>query len=81
MTETEAAVVRAYLCDGLSHREIERQIMGIDAAERGGGFEAMTILHKFGIKKPHKWGLRGRRFDSRQFEYAGSIDTYLREAP
>jgi len=79
MTETETAVMRAYLCDGQSHRAIQRDILGVEAPARGGGFLTMEILHKFGIRGQHKWALRGRRFNAQEFENAGSIQTYLRE--
>ena len=79
MTETEVAVVRAYLCDGRSHREIQQEVLEMDAPLRGGGFEAMKILHKFGIKGAHKSALRGRQFNPQEFERAGSIQSYLRQ--
>jgi hypothetical protein len=42
-------VVSAYLYEGLSHRQIQREILGLPAPPRGGGFIAMDLLHYFGI--------------------------------
>lgn len=47
-------VLRAYLRDGLSHRGIQKQILGLPAPAKGGGFVAMEILHHFDIKGEHK---------------------------
>ena len=79
MTDKEAAVLRAYLCDSLSHRDIQIGILGLDAPARGGGFKTMEILHKYGIKGDHKGILKGRVFDRERFERAGNINNYLAE--
>ena len=42
-------IVKAYLIDGLSHRNIEKTLFGIDSQLRGGGYIAMNKLHKLGI--------------------------------
>lgn len=42
-------VVKAYLVDGLSHRDIQRDILGIPAPNKGGGYVTMDILHSFNI--------------------------------
>lgn len=47
-------ILKAYLIEGKSHREIQREILGIPAPSRGGGFEAMKILHHYGIKGKDK---------------------------
>lgn len=54
MNEKEYMVIKAYLQESWSHRKIQKDVLRLDAPVRGGGFEAMTILHKFGLKKEHK---------------------------
>ncbi len=58
MNRQEAQVIKAYLCDGWSHRRIQEQILGIDAPVRGGGYEAMKILHGYGITGEYKSALK-----------------------
>ena len=54
-SELDCKVLRAFLVDGNSYRDIERKILGLDAPVRGGGFAVMNILHKKGeIKTPSK---------------------------
>jgi len=52
--ETIIKVLRAYLVYGESHRCIQKNILGLPAPARGGGFVAMDILHHFDIKGAHK---------------------------
>lgn len=47
-------VISSYLYEGLSHRTIQREILGIPAPARGGGFIAMDILHHFNLKGDSK---------------------------
>ncbi|NQZ86664.1 MAG: HNH endonuclease [Colwellia sp.] len=47
-------VLRAYLINSESHRTIQRNILGLPAPAKGGGFVAMEILHHYGIKGEHK---------------------------
>ncbi len=77
MTATEADVLTAYLCRGQSHREIQREILHLEAPARGGGFKTMEILHKFGIRKEHKSILSRHTFDPQKFERAGDIKAYV----
>ena len=42
-------VVKAYLVDGLSHRTIQSEILGLPAPDNGGGYITMDILHHFNI--------------------------------
>jgi len=42
-------VIRAYLIDSKSHREIQREILGLPAPDHGGGFVTMGILHYYDI--------------------------------
>lgn len=53
-SELDYKVLRAFLVDGNSYRDIERKILGLDAPVRGGGFTAMNIVHKYGITVVHK---------------------------
>lgn len=47
-------VLIAYLYDGKSHREIQREILNIPAPASGGGFITMGILHHYDIKGDKK---------------------------
>jgi len=47
-------ILKAYLIDGKSHRNIQKNILNMDAPSHGGGYEAMNILHEFEIKGEHK---------------------------
>ncbi|MBV4449262.1 HNH endonuclease [Clostridium tyrobutyricum] len=47
-------VIKAYLVDGLSHRKIQSQILGLPAPDNGGGYVVMNILHYFNIKGDKK---------------------------
>ena len=42
-------LVKAYLEEGLSYRELERRLLGIDSPDRGGGFRAKTALDEVGV--------------------------------
>lgn len=53
-SELDCKVLRAFLVDGNSYRDIQRKILGLDAPVRGGGYAAMNIVHKYGITKVHK---------------------------
>ncbi|MBZ9626651.1 HNH endonuclease [Psychroflexus sp. CAK1W] len=46
---TIAEVIKAYLIDGESHRNIQRKILGLPAPTKGGGFVAMDLLHHYNI--------------------------------
>lgn len=50
----DAQVIFAFLKSGLSHREIQKQILGEEAPANGGGFSAMDILHSYDIKGEKK---------------------------
>lgn len=76
MNRQHAAVLKAYLCDGWSHRQIQERILGIDAPERGGGYEAMRILHGYGVTGEYKSSLYGRTFNPEAFESSGNIRNY-----
>ncbi len=56
-------VIVAFLCEGKSHREIQRDILGVPAPARGGGFIAMDILHHYDIHGDKKGVLRHCNID------------------
>jgi len=78
MNQQTAQVLEAYLCNGWSQRTIQERILEIDAPERGGGYEAMKILHQYGIEGEHKSALKGCAFDADALEAAGDIRPSLR---
>ncbi len=47
-------VIMSYLYEGKSHRQIQREILGLPAPDHGGGFIAMDILHYFDIRGDKK---------------------------
>lgn len=49
-----AKVIKAYLIDGKSHRNIQREILDMPAPARGGGFVVMDLLHHFNIRGDRK---------------------------
>ncbi|WP_123054482.1 HNH endonuclease signature motif containing protein [Clostridium sp. JN-1] len=62
--EEKLRVMKAYLVDGLSHRKIQSQILGLPAPDNGGGYVAMDILHYFNIKGDKKGILATKDIDS-----------------
>ena len=46
---THLKVVHAFVVEGKSHREIQREILNLPAPARGGGYVAMNILHYYGL--------------------------------
>ena len=61
--DTILKVVISYLVDGMSHRDIQKQILGLPAPARGGGFIAMDILHYFDIDGNKKGVLKQRKLE------------------
>ncbi|WP_289137783.1 HNH endonuclease [uncultured Brevibacillus sp.] len=59
--ETIVKILLAYLRDELSHRDIQREILGLPAPTNGGGFIAMDILHHFNIYGKKKGILKKRQ--------------------
>ncbi|MDR1627763.1 MAG: hypothetical protein LBR79_03220 [Oscillospiraceae bacterium] len=57
-------IVKAYLIDGLSYREIEKMILRIDSPVRGGGFKVMTVLYELGINGEKKGVLRNNSIEN-----------------
>lgn len=77
MPELHLDIVEAFLCNGWSHRRIQAEIMGIPAPERGGGYEAMRVLHDYGILGKHK--SVPRKLDREVFARTKHIELYLEE--
>jgi hypothetical protein len=50
----DLSIIKAYLIDALSFRNIEREIMKIDSQARGGGFIAKGIINSYGIEVKNK---------------------------
>jgi hypothetical protein len=65
-------VIRAYLIEAKSHRQIQEEILGIEAPSRGGGFVAMEILHHFGISGSKKGILKKSSLDEEYLNATGS---------
>lgn len=68
-----AEVIKAYLIDKKSHREIQQEILKIDAPARGGGFIAMDILHNYNISGDKKGFLIGKNLDDEIILAAGDF--------
>lgn len=56
-------VIRAYLVDSKSHRQIQREILGLPAPVHGGGFVTMAILHYYDIHEEKKGILKTSRIE------------------
>lgn len=69
----DVQVIKAYLVDSKSHRRIQEEILNLDAPARGGGFEAMKILHAYGIKGEKKGILTKSDID---YEYSRATGNY-----
>ena len=70
----ELEIIKAYLINGLSHRDIEKNILGIDSPVRGGGFIAMKFLHELGINGEKKGVLK---YKSIEYEIRNAQGNYL----
>lgn len=66
-------VVIAFLYEGKSHRQIQREVLGLPAPARGGGFIVMDILHHFGIDGSKKGILSHQNINE---EISNSSGTY-----
>ena len=77
MSDIDFRVIEAYLVNSWSHRNIQEVILKEEAPTRGGGFKAMTILHKYGITGDYKGILASQTLDKNLFEKCNNIDEYL----
>lgn len=64
--ETRLAVLRAYIIDGKSHRQIQSEILELPAPLHGGGYVAMNILHYYGVSGDEKGILRNKTISELQ---------------
>jgi putative restriction endonuclease len=62
MKNLHKEIIYSYLVLGWSHRTIEINILKIDSPVRGGGFEAMKVLHSYDIKGDKKGILKGKDY-------------------
>lgn len=69
-----AKVIYSYLKKSLSHRGIQKEVLGQDAPARGGGFLAMEILHSYEIEGDKKGILNKTPFS---IEYNNANGKYL----
>lgn len=69
-----AKVIYSYLKKSLSHRGIQKEVLGQDAPARGGGFLAMEILHSYKIEGDKKGILNKTPFS---IEYNNANGKYL----
>ena len=68
-------LIRAYLIDSKSHRQIQREILGLPAPDHGGGFVTMAILHYYDIREDQKGILKTSTLER---ELEGASDQYRR---
>ena len=69
-----AKVIYAYLKKSLSHRKIQKEVLGKEAPAKGGGFLAMEILHGYEIEGDKKGILNNIEFN---VEYNNADGKYL----
>ena len=62
MKKLHKEIIYSYLVMGWSHRTIEINILKIESPVRGGGFQAMKILHSYDIKGEKKGVLKGKNY-------------------
>lgn len=72
-------VIMAYLFDGKSHRQIQREILGLPAPANGGGFIVMDILHNFDIRGDKKGILQGKNISEMITNSTDELKTILRK--
>ncbi len=71
--DIHVSVLKAYLEDSFSHREIQKKILGLPAPPRGGGFVTMGILHFYEIREDKKGILKRKPL---KIEYEESSGKY-----
>ena len=72
-------IIEAYLIHGISQRNIQKSILGIDAPIRGGGYNAMEKLHKLGIIGEKKGRLKNKSIDDEIKNASGDYLKTLKE--
>jgi putative restriction endonuclease len=69
----KAKVIKAYLIEAKSLRQIQQDILGIEAPARGGGYVTMQILHHYMITGNKKGVLLSNSFEE---EYSRASGPY-----
>lgn len=70
-------VIIAYLYEGKSHRQIQREILGLPAPARGGGFIAMDLLHHYEIYGAKKGILQNKKISELIKDSSGAFSDVL----
>jgi 5-methylcytosine-specific restriction protein A len=73
--EQRGAVVRGWLFDGKTHRQLDRDVLGLDPAESR-GYQSMGILHHLGLKAPYRGLFGGWEIDRACTELAASDQAF-----
>ena len=71
-------VIKAYLFEAKSHRDIQKEVLNLPAPTNGGGFIAMDILHHYEIRGDKKGVLTERDIDSEIKEAKGMYGDALK---
>lgn len=66
-------VIKLYLIEAKSQRFIQKNVLNIEAPNRGGGYVAMQILHRYGIHGDKKGVLSKNSFED---EYSKAEGPY-----
>ena len=74
----KASCLKAYLFDGLSYRDLERDVLQIESPARGGGFKAQTMMRSFGLISANKGLFRGKTLDGAIRQANGTIKDVLK---
>jgi hypothetical protein len=73
----DLSIIKAYLIDALSFRNIEREILKIDSQARGGGFIAKGIINSYGIEAKHKGTVTDKNINELITSYDGKLKKTL----
>ncbi len=76
-SEEKAQCLKAYLFDGFSCRRLERDILGIESKDRGGGYKALTMMRNFGLVSDNKGMFGGKTLDDAISQSSGAIKRAL----
>ena len=75
--DVHLAVIKAFLIDSKSHRQIQREILNLPAPAHGGGFVTMNILHYYGISGEDKGLLKKKSFQEMLSGAPGNLKQIL----
>ena len=74
----KACCLKAYLFDGLSYRDLEREVLQIESPDHGGGYKAQTMMRSFGLISANKGLCRGKTLDGAIRQSNGAIKDALK---